>query len=238
MTMRAAPQIMKPALMPALSVIAVAMTGAIAIEPAMPASHRPSALARCRPGTRCWTRAMGGMSVRLRRRRRLMTSAPITSAMQPKPPSGGQAWEGVRMNPARPHDPMAALNDFLSEVIDVVMALRQAHRKVPEAHQLHAELDQLYSDARMWAELLVEADTARGVSALDYMPSGAGRPRPNLWPGRVSDDEVREVVTQQLHRLGEHLRAALSEQDDDRVRGVLDRISLEIQAHLDALMKL
>jgi DNA-binding ferritin-like protein len=141
------------------------------------------------------------------------------------------------MTSASPHDPMAALNEFLSEVIDVVMALRQAHRKVPETHQLHAELDQLFSDSRTWAELLVEADTARGVSPLDYMPSGAGRQRPSLWQGPVSDDDVRQLVTQQLRRLGQHLRAALSEQDDDRVRDVLDRISTELQSHLEALGK-
>ena len=141
------------------------------------------------------------------------------------------------MTSASPHDPMAALNEFLSEVIDVVMALRQAHRKVPETHQLRAELDQLFSDARTWAELLMEADTARGVSALDYMPSVAGRQRPDMLQGRVSDDDVRQVVTQQLHRLGQHLRAALSEQDDDRVRDVLDRISTELRSHLDALGK-
>ena len=130
---------------------------------------------------------------------------------------------------------MTALNGVLSEVIDMVMALRQAHRKVAETHQLHAELDQLDRDARTWAELLVQADIARGVSALDYMPSVAGRQRPNLWQGRVSDDDVSKVVTQQLHRLGEHLSAALSEQDDDRVRDLLDRIRTELQSHLDAL---
>lgn len=139
------------------------------------------------------------------------------------------------MTSVSPHDPMAALNEVLSEVIDVVMALRQAHRKVPETHQLHAELDQLFSDARTWAELLMEADTVRGVSALDYMPSVAGRQRPNLWQGRVGDDDVRQVVTQQLRRLGEHLTAALSEQDDDRVRNLLDQISTQLQSHLDAL---
>jgi DNA-binding ferritin-like protein len=153
------------------------------------------------------------------------------------PPSGGHPWEGVRMTSASPQDPMAALNEFLSEVIDVVMALSQAHHQVPETHQLHAELNQLFSDAKTWAELLMEADTARGVSALDYMPSVAGRQRPNMWHGRVSDDDVRQVVTEQLHRLGQHLRAALSEQDDDRVRDVLDRISTELRSHLDALRK-
>ena len=141
------------------------------------------------------------------------------------------------MTSASQHDPMAALNEVLSEVIDVVMAVRQAHHKVSETHQLHAELDQLFSDARTWAELLVEADTARGVSPLDYMPSVAGRQPPTLWQGRVSDADVRQVVTQQLLRLGEHLSVALSEQNDDRVRDLLDRISTELQSHLDALRK-
>ena len=139
------------------------------------------------------------------------------------------------MTSASQHDPMAALNEVLSEVIDVVMALRQAHRKVSETHQLHAELDQLFSDAKTWAELLVEADNARGVSALDFMPSVAGRQPSSLWQGRVSDDEVRQVVTEQLSRLGEHLSAALSAQDDDRVRDLLERISGELQSHLMAL---
>src|SRR5258708_18237489 len=100
-----------------------------------------------------------------------------------------------------PHDPIAALNEVLSEVIDVVMALRQAHHRVPETHELHAELDQLFSDARRWAELLMDADTARGVSALDYMPSVAGRQRPDLWHGPVADAELRSVVIGQLDRL-------------------------------------
>jgi hypothetical protein len=133
---------------------------------------------------------------------------------------------------------MVALNGVLSEVIDVVMALRQAHRRVPETHELHAELDQLFSDARTWAELLMGADTARGVSALDYMPSVAGRQRPDLWHGPVRDEDVRQVVTGQLDRLAEHLRLAVSEQDDDNVRELLDRIGAELQSHLDALRRL
>jgi hypothetical protein len=139
------------------------------------------------------------------------------------------------MTSASPRDPIAAVNDVLSEVIDVVMALRQAHHAVPETHGLHAELDLLLTDGRRWAELLMEADTARGVSALDYMPSVAGRQRPRLWHGQVSDDEVREVVIGQLDRLAGHLRAALSEQDHDRARDLLERISAELQSHLDAL---
>jgi hypothetical protein len=139
------------------------------------------------------------------------------------------------MTSASPHDPIVALNEVLSEVIDMVMALRQAHRKVPGTHELHAELDQLFSDARRWAELLVAADTARGVSALDYMPSVAGRQRPDLWHGPVGDDEVRRVVAEQLDRLAEHLQVALSEQDDDHLRALLNRINTELQSHLDTL---
>jgi hypothetical protein len=135
------------------------------------------------------------------------------------------------------HEPMVALNEVLSEVIDMVMALRQAHRKVPETHELHTELDQLFSDARRWAEALMAADTASGVSALDYMPSVAGRQRPDLWHGSVGDEEVRRVVAGQLDRLAEHLRVALSDQDDDHVRELLGSISAELQSHLDALRR-
>ena len=132
---------------------------------------------------------------------------------------------------------MAALNEVLSEVIDVIMALRQAHRRVPEGHELHAELDQLFGDARAWAEQLMEADTARGVSALAYMPSVAGRQPPNLWHGPVGDEDVRQVVIEQLDRLAEHVRAASSEQQDDHVRELLDRTDQELRVHLSALNK-
>ncbi len=131
---------------------------------------------------------------------------------------------------------MAAANEVLSEIIDVAIALRQAHRRVPEAHELHAELDQLFSDARAWAELLVDADTARGVSALSYMPSVAGRERPDLGHGSLSDDDVRRILVAQLDRLASHLQEALSQPEDDHIRDLLNRINTELQAHLAALM--
>src|SRR5262245_13574335 len=112
------------------------------------------------------------------------------------------------MTPTSPSDPMAAVNDVLSEGIDVAMARRRAHRRMPEEHQLHAELDHLLSDARAWAEWLVEADTARGVSALAYMPSVAGRQRPDLGHGSLSDDDVRRILAAQLEDLARHLLAA------------------------------
>src|SRR5260221_7758238 len=128
-----------------------------------------------------------------------------------------------------PRDPMAALNEVLSEVIDVVMALRHAHRRVPERHELHAELDQLFSDAKSWAELLMEADIARGVSALAYMPSVAGRQPPNLWHGPVQDDDVRRVVVEQLDRLPQHRREAFSDPGDEPVPQLPDQNMAQVQ---------
>lgn len=139
------------------------------------------------------------------------------------------------MTPTSANDPMAAVNEVLSEVIDVAMALRQAHRRVPEEHELHAELDQLLSDARAWAEWLVEADTAQGVSALAYMPSVAGRERPDLGHGSLSDDDVRRILAEQLEALADHLHSALSQPEDDHIRDLLNRINAELQAHLAAL---
>jgi len=69
MTIRAAPESMKPALTPTLSMMVVAMTGAIAMAPAMPASHRPRALARWRLQRRRIAGFQRGQIARLERRR-------------------------------------------------------------------------------------------------------------------------------------------------------------------------
>jgi len=139
------------------------------------------------------------------------------------------------VSPVPSDDPTAALNQVLSEVIDVVLDVKQAHRKVPETHALHAELDQLFDDLRAWAQLLMEQDEALGVSPLSSMPSVAGRRPPNLWPGAASDEEVRRVVGQHLDRLGQHVATALSEQEDDRSREALDVVERGVLGHRRAL---
>ena len=142
------------------------------------------------------------------------------------------------MSPPSHQDPTAALNQVLSEVIDVVQEVKQAHRKVPETHALHAELDQLLLDLRTWAGLLIDRDEALGVSALGMMPSVAGRTPPNLWPGAADDDAVRQIVGEHLDRLGEHAALALADQDDPGSRGALADVQRGVLAHKQALAPL
>jgi DNA-binding ferritin-like protein len=139
------------------------------------------------------------------------------------------------MNPPPPDDPIAALNQVLSEIIDVVQDVKQAHRKVPETHALHAELDQLSDDLRTWARLLIEQDEALGVSPLASMPSVAGRKPPNLWPRAASDEEVRRVIDEHLDRLEQHVAAALAEQNEAGSREALADMDRGLVGHRRAL---
>jgi hypothetical protein len=88
---------------------------------------------------------------------------------------------GAGMSQPRGDDPVAALNQALSDVIDTVLDVRQAHRRVPETHALHAVLDRLLDDMRTWAGLLMDQDQALGVSPLANISSGAGRMPPHSW---------------------------------------------------------
>lgn len=133
---------------------------------------------------------------------------------------------------------MSALNEVLSEVIDLVADVKQAHRKVPETHALHARLDRLFADLRAWAALLMDLDEASGVSPLAFMPSVAGRTPPNLWPGTASDEDVRRVVGEHLDRLGASVAAALAEQDEDLPRAILARVQSGLEADRQALAEL
>jgi hypothetical protein len=63
------------------------------------------------------------------------------------------------------------VNEVLSEVVDLGLTVRQAQRTVREGHELRAELDRLFTSARACAALLVDTDSALGVSALARMPS-------------------------------------------------------------------
>jgi hypothetical protein len=136
---------------------------------------------------------------------------------------------------AQPHDPIAALNQVLSEVIDMLLELKQAHQKVPRSHALYVEIDRLSDDLKVWAGLLLDEDRALGVSALASMPSVAGRVSPTLWPGTVSDDEVGAVVRAHVDRLLLHVHAALAEQEDAEARAILTEVDSGLSAHQEAL---
>jgi hypothetical protein len=126
----------------------------------------------------------------------------------------------------------------LSEVIDTVLEVKQAHRRVPETHALHAVLDQLFADLRTWTWLLADQEQALGVSPLASMPSAAGRTPPTPWHGAASDEEVRRIVGEHLDRLGQHLAAALAEQPDEKIRAALAEVEQGILAHRRALSAL
>jgi DNA-binding ferritin-like protein len=145
---------------------------------------------------------------------------------------------GAGVSPPRRDDPTAALNQVLSEVIDVVLDVKQAHRRIPETHALHAVLDQLFDDLRTWARLLVDQELALGVSPLESMPTAAGRKPPHPWHGAASDEEVRRIVGQHLDRLGQHVAAALTEQQQDTARVSLGEIERGLLVHKRALSEL
>ena len=145
---------------------------------------------------------------------------------------------GAAVSPPRRDVPAAALNQMLSEVIDVVLDVRQAHRRVPETHALHAVLDQLFDDLRTWARLLADQEQALGVSPLASMPSATGRKPPHPWHGAASDEEVRRIVSQHLDQLGQYVAAALAEQQEDEVRAALGDVERGLLVYKRALSEL
>ncbi|MDP9073835.1 MAG: hypothetical protein M3N98_06585 [Actinomycetota bacterium] len=136
------------------------------------------------------------------------------------------------------HDPTAALNEVLSEVIDVVQDVKQAHRKVPETHALHRVIDRLLDQLRNWAGLLMDQDEALGVSPLGMMTSVAGRTPPNLWLSAPEDVEVRRILVEHLDRLGQHAAAARAEQTDRASRAVLAAVQSGVSAYRQELSEL
>ena len=145
---------------------------------------------------------------------------------------------GAGVSPPPRDNPAAALNQVLSEVIDAILDVRQAYRRVPETQPLHAELDQLFTDLRTWARLLADQDQALGVSPLASISSAAGRTPPTPWHGAATSEEIRRIVGEHLDRLGLHLTAALAEQRDDSVRAALTEVERGILAHKRALTDL
>ena len=145
---------------------------------------------------------------------------------------------GAGVSQPRRDDPAAALNQVLSEVIDGVLDVRQAYRRVPETHALHAVLDRLFDDMRTWAGLLADQDQALGGSPLANMVSGAGRTPPHSWHGAASDEDVRRVVGEDLDRLGQHVTAALADQHDEKVRAALAEVERGLEIYRRTLSEI
>lgn len=145
---------------------------------------------------------------------------------------------GAGVSQPQQDDPIVALNQVLSEVIDGILDVKQAHRRVPGTHTLHAVLDQIFGDLRSWARLLADQDQALGVSPLATMPTAASRTPPHSWYGPANDEEIRRVVGEDLDRLGQHVAAAIAEQRDDEVRAALTEVERGLAADRRALSEL
>jgi len=117
----------------------------------------------------------------------------------------------------RRHDPLGALNEALSEIIDEVQDLKQARLQIAPSDPLHPALDDLFEDLKRWARLLVEQDEA----PLTAIPSVAGRTPPNVWPGATTAEGVRRTVREHLERLERHVLDALGEQSEGSTRAAL-----------------
>ena len=130
-----------------------------------------------------------------------------------------------------PEDLPRSLNAALSDVLDVVQEVKQAHRKVPETHALHIVLDRLFDDLSAWAQALLAQDRALGVSPFAHLPSVAGRRPRNLWPSEVSEDDVRLLLDEHLTLLGRHIAAAAEAQIDEASRETLFAIDRAVAAH-------
>jgi hypothetical protein len=136
---------------------------------------------------------------------------------------------------AGPGDPIVALNQVLDEVLDLMLEVRQADRKVPPSHELHGELDRLIGDLVSWRTLLADEDIALGVSPLSFIPSAAGRTPPNPWAGTPTDDEVSLLVGDHLLRLEDHLHAVLTDPIVGSARRTFADMQRGVQAHRETM---
>jgi hypothetical protein len=137
-----------------------------------------------------------------------------------------------------PVDPLAPLNEVLSEVIDVVREVRQARWRFAAPAAFRDELGVLFEDARSWGRLLVEQDDAHGVSPLASMPSVAGRPPVDLGPEAATPEGAREAIDHVLERLGRRIDVAIEGEQDDGVRAALIEVQRGVLAHRHALAAL
>jgi hypothetical protein len=136
-----------------------------------------------------------------------------------------------------PADPIVALNQVLDEVIELILEVKQADRKVPPSHELHGQLDRLLADLVQWRTLLADQDLALGLNPLSFISSAAGRTQVTLWSGNPTDEEVSSLVGAHLLRLEDHLRLLLDDPVDEAWDGTFSEIARAVAIHREALAR-
>jgi hypothetical protein len=139
------------------------------------------------------------------------------------------------MSASTPDDPIVALNQVLDEVLELLLEVKQADRKVFPSHELHGELDRLFADLLSWRTLLVDEDVALGVDPLSFILSAAGRTQRSLWSGNPTDDEVSSLVGGHLLRLEDHVRPLLEDPVDETWDNTFSEIQRGVATHREAL---
>jgi hypothetical protein len=139
------------------------------------------------------------------------------------------------MTDSTPADSIVALNQILDEVLELILEVKQADRKVLPSHELHGELDRLFADLLSWRTLLADQDLALGVNPLSFISSAAGRTQVILWSGNPTDDEVSLLVGAHLLRLESHLSSLLDDTSDETSAGAFSEIRRGVVTHREAL---
>lgn len=93
---------------------------------------------------------------------------------------------------------------MLNDLIDGVLALKQAGRHVAATSPVHQQVDDLRDRLIIWAPRVVERIGELGASPFDGASSVAGHGVPNLFPSDVDDSVMARTLADLLEPVVTH----------------------------------